>query len=175
MITLGTASVALPLLARGARAAEGEREQQVELLFVQSARTATLADGVLRLSGVSPATIFFSDRPERFAGHAHTEAFIGHWSKGKNSFESDPPNATVSIADASVPDEIVVVLRNPRLEGDDLLYDVDVLEGSETAAGGPVSLFIDLIGRPLTPLSFAGTARRVGRRTWRRRAVYGPW
>jgi hypothetical protein len=36
------------------------------------------------------------------------------------------------------------------------------------ATGGPVALFIDVIGMPLTPLSYAGVARR----TAYRRAVY---
>jgi hypothetical protein len=179
MITLGTASVGLPLLARGALAAQGDSEAipegMVSYLFVQSAHGAILADGLLRLSGVSPATIAFSDRPERFAGHVPTAAFIGHWSKGKDSFESDPPNAALAIADPAVPDDVVVVLKNPRWDGEDLIYDVDVLEGTATAAGGPASLFIDVIGLPWTPVSFAGTARRVTRRTWRRRAYYGRW
>ncbi len=179
MITLGTASIALPVLARSAGAAQDDAddipEGMVSYLFVQSAHRAALDGGVLRLSGVSPATIAFSDRPERFAGHIPTSAFIGFWSKGKDSFEADPPNAALSIADPSVPDEIVVVLKDPRLDGDDLIYNVDVIEGSGTAAGGPASLFIDVIGLPWTPASFAGTARRVGRRTWRRRAYYGRW
>jgi len=55
----------------------------------------------------------------------------------------------------------VVVLKNPKLEGDRLTFDVDVLEGDLAGADGPASLFIDIIGRPLTPLSFAGVARRT--------------
>jgi hypothetical protein len=46
--------------------------------------------------------------------------------------------------------------------------DVQILEGSMPAKGGPVSLFIDIVGMPLTPLSYAGVARR----TAYRRAVY---
>ena len=42
------------------------------------------------------------------------------------------------------------------------------LEGNMPAKGGPVSLFIDIIGMPLTPVSYAGMARR----TAYRRAVY---
>ena len=70
-------------------------------------------------------------------------------------------------ARAVVPD-IVVTLRNPVLAGEDLAYDVKILEGDMPAKGGPVSLFIDIIGMPLTPLSYAGVARR----TAYRRAVY---
>jgi len=56
----------------------------------------------------------------------------------------------------------------PRLEGAALTYDVQVLEGNETAAGESSAVFIDVIGRPLTPLSVAGSRRRVRRRTRRR-------
>lgn len=174
IVSLALSSLAAPLAARVARAAASETES-MDLLFVQSAHKATLADGVLKLSGISPSTIVFSDRPGRFAGHIPTDVFNAHWSAGKNSFESDPPNATLSIADPSVPDEIVVVLKNPRLAGEDLTYDVEVLEGAQSVEGGPVSLFIDIVGRPWTPASYAGVGRRVRRRTWRRRAVYGPW
>jgi hypothetical protein len=140
----------------------------VEYLFVQSAETAALADGVLRMGAVSPATVFFSDRPERDAGHLPTEDLIANWGEGEDSFADDPPNATLSILSGPVPQEIVVVLTSPRLEDGDLVYDVEVLEGDEAAVGGACSLFIDVVGRPLTPVSVAGTTRRVARRTARR-------
>ena len=146
--------------------------EKVEYLFVQGARAGSLSDGVLRLGGVSPATIYFSDRPERIAGHLTTEEFVAHWGEGDDSFESDPPNATLSILTGPEPQEIVVVLTDPRLEEGDLVYSVDVLEGAATATGGECSLFIDVIGRPLTPLSAAGVARRTTRRVVTRRAVY---
>lgn len=65
-------------------------------------------------------------------------------------------------------DNVVVTLREPRLEGSELSYRVDVLEGEIPARGGASSLFIDIIGRPITPVSFAG----AGRRAWRRAALY---
>src|SRR6266849_5657682 len=48
----------------------------------------------------------------------------------------------------------------PKLEGDKLTFDVQLLEGDLTGGDGPASVFIDIIGRPFTPLSFAGAARR---------------
>jgi hypothetical protein len=56
--------------------------------------------------------------------------------------------------------DAVVVLKNPKLEGDQLTFDVDVLEGDLKGADGAAAIFIDIIGRPFTPLSFAGVARR---------------
>lgn len=138
--------------------------QEPEFLFVQSADSATLEDGVLRLGDVSPTTIYFSDRPERIAGHLTTDEFVSTWGEGDDSFASNPPNATVSILVGETPQEIVVVLTEPRFEGGDLLYNVNVLEGATTAMGEGSSLFIDIIGRPLTPVSYAGVARRTTRR-----------
>ena len=39
-----------------------------------------------------------------------------------------------------------------------------MLEGGLTGGDGPAAVFIDIIGMPLTPLSFAGVARRTARR-----------
>ena len=58
----------------------------------------------------------------------------------------------------------MVVLKNPKLEGYRLTFDVDVLEGDLAGADGAATLFIDIIGRPFTPMSFAGVARRTAYR-----------
>ena len=41
-----------------------------------------------------------------------------------------------------------------------------VLQGEMPAKGSDVSVFIDIIGMPMTPLSFAGVARRSYRRAY---------
>jgi hypothetical protein len=115
----------------------------------------------LTLEGVSPITIFFTDRPERIAGHMKTTAFVPFWSTGKDSFLSDPPNADVSILEGDKLRQMVVVLQAPALKSDALTYTVKVLEGDVPAKGADVSVFIDIIGMPLTPLSYAGVARRT--------------
>ena len=61
--------------------------------------------------------------------------------------------------------DVVVTLRNPRLSGNDLSYDIAVISGTLPKTSGPASLFIDIIGLPFTPLSFAGVARRTAYRT----------
>jgi hypothetical protein len=73
-----------------------DTDKKVEMLFVQSARSASVSNGKLTLRGISPTTIFFSDRPERIAGHMATAEMIPLWSEGTNSFLKDPPNATLS-------------------------------------------------------------------------------
>ena len=69
----------------------------VPSLFVLNARGATLADGKLTLTGVSPNSIVFADRPVRAAGHIETAQFVETWREGEDQFNIDPPNATVSV------------------------------------------------------------------------------
>jgi hypothetical protein len=66
--------------------------------------------------------------------------------------------------DGSTIRDAVVVLKTPKLQGDQLTFDVQVLEGDLAGADGPASVFIDIIGMPWTPLSFAGVARRTAAR-----------
>jgi len=141
-------------------------EENVPMLFVQSAKGATLTPGTLTLTGVSPTTIFFSDRPKRVAGHMATSEMVPLWTEGKDSFFKDPPNATLSAFADGKMNNVVLELRNPRIAGDALTYDVKVLQGTLGTVGGTdgASLFIDIIGMPLTPLSYAGVARRANRR-----------
>jgi hypothetical protein len=40
------------------------------------------------------------------------------------------------------------------------------LEGDLAGADGPASVFVDIIGLPFTPLSYAGVARRAARRAY---------
>jgi hypothetical protein len=145
----------------------------VQLLFVQNAKDVVMKEGRLTLIGVSPTTIFFSDRPNRIAGHMYTEDFVLEWQEGKGpeSFLTDPPNGTLSIFSENDIVDVVEELKNPRLAGGALLYDIGVLEQDEPIPSGPVSLFIDPIGAPLSPGSIAGVRRRTRRRTRRRAAV----
>jgi hypothetical protein len=164
LVVPGLARAAEPAKKEAAKTEEAAK--QADFLFVQNAQSIHYADGKLTLKGVSPTTIMFSDRPERIAGHMATARFVPFWSKGKDSFLADPPNATLSIVDENKVNDVVVVLRDPELKGDELSYHVRVLEGEMPAQGGPVSLFIDIIGMPLTPLSYAGVARRTYRRAF---------
>jgi hypothetical protein len=41
-----------------------------------------------------------------------------------------------------------------------------MLQGDMPSEGKDVSVFIDIIGRPLTPFSYAGVARRTYRRAY---------
>jgi len=133
----------------------------VPSLFVINSRGATLQGETLTLTGVSPGSIVFADRPVRSAGHQPTADVIAEWGSGDDSFVKNPPNATVSVfsKDGTVKDA-VVVLKSPKLEGDKLTFNVQTLEGDLAGGDGGAALFIDIIGRPMTPMSFAGAGRR---------------
>jgi hypothetical protein len=141
--------------------AAAAKPEIVPSLFVLNSRGATLQGETLILTGVSPSSIIFADRPVRSAGHQPTADVIAEWGSGDDSFAKNPPNATVSVLgkDGSVKDA-VVVLKNPKLEGDKLTFNVQTLEGDLANGDGAAAVFIDIIGRPFTLLSFAGIARR---------------
>jgi hypothetical protein len=144
-----------------------ESAKKADLLFVQNAKDVTVDGGKLILKGIGPTVLFFSDRPERIAGHMTNERYLKLWREdGKDSFLADPPNATVSVFADDTETNLVVTLRNPQFTGDDLTYDISVIQGKLPDKGGPCSVFIDIIGMPLTPLSYAGVARRSVYRRW---------
>ena len=149
---------------------KAEDTKSVEYLYVQTAHAVTFQGDKMTLHGMSPTTLFFSDRPERIVGHGMTQELVQDWAEGEDSFAKDPPNATLSIleSDEGEIEDIVMVLQNPQLKGSQLTYTIKVLDGKVPSHGGANSLFIDVIGRPLTPVSVAGVARRTTRRTVRR-------
>ncbi|MGO4388263.1 hypothetical protein AB4Y85_12055 [Microvirga sp. 2YAF29] len=120
----------------------------VPSLAVINSAGAKLEGNKLTLTGVSPSSIVFADRPVRAAGHVVTEQFIMQWDEGKDNFAKDPPNATVSVlgGDGSKVSDAVVTLKSPKLEGGNLTFDVAILEGNLNGASGPAALFIDHFG-----------------------------
>jgi hypothetical protein len=138
----------------------------VPSLIVFNSRGATLQGRKLVLTGISANAIVFADRPVRSAGHDLTAHIIEDWGSGNDSFAKNPPNATLSVFSKDVASvrDAVVVLKTPVLSGDTLTFDVDVLEGDLAGGDGAASLFIDIIGMPLTPMSYAGVARRTAYR-----------
>jgi hypothetical protein len=137
----------------------------IEEMFVQLAGGVSSDKDTLLLDRIAPSTLYFSDRPERVVGHMTTEQFVAEWAEGPDSFQSDPPNAVLSFADASgTLEDAVVVLRSPSLDGGVLRYRIEVLDGAVPQSAGPCTLFIDPLGRPLSPVSVAGMRRRDLRR-----------
>ena len=142
------------------------KPQVVPSLIVFNSKGATLQSGKLVLTGIAPNSIVFADRPVRSAGHELTSRIVEDWGSGSDNFAKDPPNATISVfqKDGSGVRDAVIVLKSPKIEGENLAFDVDVLEGDIKGADGPASVFIDIIGMPFTPFSVAGVARRTAYR-----------
>ena len=73
--------------------------------------------------------------------------------QGSDSFLKDPPNADLSVIVDGKLQQAVVVLRDPQLENGNLSYAVEILSGDMPELAQNASLFIDIIGMPLTPVS----------------------
>ena len=119
-----------------------------EYLFVQTSSGATLTDSTLTLTGISPNTGWFTDRPYREAGQIPTEEFLTLWDEGENSFADDPPNADFTCTVDGEVVNYVVELTVPELVGNELSYRARTIgdAASSTRAGtctGPAHLFID--------------------------------
>jgi hypothetical protein len=178
LLTPGLAYAQTPATSAASASPPSKSSVKVDMvpsLFVMSARGASLQGQILTLAGVSPTSIVFADRPVRAAGHLPTEALLEEWTTG--DFAKDAPNATVSVLskDGLSAHDVVVELKTPHLEGDRLTFDVRVLEGDLAGADGPASVFVDIIGLPFTPLSFAGVARRTARRAYWYGAAAAPY
>src|SRR5690349_24752289 len=106
--------------------------ERIDALFVQGAARFSSRQDTITLHGLADSTVYFADRPRREIGHIPSHRFVELWEAGVNSFAVDPPNAVISFldADGGAPDDVVVVLREPKLEGSNLTYRVDVLEGA---------------------------------------------
>jgi hypothetical protein len=143
--------------------------QKVELLFVQNATGIEYdkAKGTLKMKNIARSTLFFTDRPVRMAGHYHTrDEFLKLWSEGPDSFAKNPPNATLSLLEVGKADlqNVVINIRNPRLQGKDLVYDITIIEGTMPQAAGDAVLFIDILGfwrRNIRRVAVIGTAAAV--------------
>ncbi|WP_409763991.1 hypothetical protein [Aestuariivirga sp.] len=161
---LMSALLAAPVLQAAAAAAEEAKE--ADFLFVQTAKGMTFdkASSTLTLVDVSSMTVMFADRPERVAGNMKTTRFVPFWSEGKDSFLKDPPNADISILEDGTMRQVVATLEKPELKDGNLSYTVKIIQGEMPESGADVSVFIDIIGMPLTPVSYAGVARRSFRR-----------
>jgi hypothetical protein len=139
--------------------------ERIDALFVQSASSSSSEEGSVTLHGLTDSTVYFADRPRREVGHIPSRRFVELWESDENGFSVDPPNAVLSFLedDGPTPEDAVIVLREPRLDGHELTYDVDVLEGTLPKRTGPCALFIDVFGRTFSPVSVAGIQRPTRR------------
>ena len=138
----------------------------VELLFVQEAGGVRFADGKLTLTDLSPQTLFFADRPDDIAGFLTYKEYVNLVYAGPDNFEEEPPNATLMTVDGDRMIETVLELSaKPVMQGEDMVFSsVKLILGEPPADGNRAVLFIDTVGRPMSPTSVAGVHRRHRRR-----------
>jgi hypothetical protein len=121
-------------------------------MFVQVAEDLTVdpARSTLRLVKVNQQTLYFSDRPNRIAGHIKMPAYLWQWTAaaGANNLTNDPPNATLSVYEPGQADNTIAVVKinQPVVDGNDLVYNYQLIEGTLPASGGQTALFIDMVG-----------------------------
>jgi hypothetical protein len=146
LVTIGVPLALYPV----AKLATAQPKAQPSLLFVQMAQKIDYKEsdadsGVMTLYDVPSQTMFFSDRPNRIVGNVPTSAFVSKWTteRGPNGFASNPPNAAVTVFQADGAKTAIVELRNPRLDGNKLSYDVKVLQGISSTQPAEGVLFID--------------------------------
>ncbi len=113
-----------------------------DYLYVASAQSGRVDGDRLVLKGVAAVT-FFSDRPNRVAGHLSLEGFAEVMKARRPLLRADPPNATLSILSPNGNRNVVVELMDPELEDGVLSFRFRVLDGELPDAFGPASLFID--------------------------------
>ena len=113
-------------------------------LFVISGTSGSLKGDTLTLNGV-PNVIYFSDRPDRVAGHMSLSNFVEMWDKGVDSFKADPPNATLSVSKEDEARNVVVELTCVEQKKDSVVFKVVLLEGKGIESFEASSLFIDII------------------------------
>ena len=150
--------------------AQTKTNNNVQLLFIQTAETATISannnqPGVykLKLDQVRPYITYFSDRPHRITGVLPLEKYLADWSKGEKSFKQDNPNAGIISAtfDAVGMNGIqtdVLELSHPQYNkmAKTLIYTVKTIGKIKAIQVGTyhdVSLFIDTLDCPLCALS----------------------
>ena len=91
---------------------------RIDALFVQNSSAFSSHDDEITLHGVADATVYFSDRPRREAGHMPSARFLELWDDDTTSFAVEPPHAVLSFLDepAEALADVVVVLHEPRLD-----------------------------------------------------------
>ena len=60
-----------------------EQLEAEQSMFVQTAQGMTSDGKTLTLEGVTPSTLYFSDRPQRIVGHMATNDFVDLWGEGR--------------------------------------------------------------------------------------------
>ncbi|MFV0318424.1 MAG: hypothetical protein ACK5O2_15870 [Microthrixaceae bacterium] len=137
--------------------AKGSESSGGGLLFVLSSESGRADGSTVTLSGADGWVTVFTDRPGRSASRVTLEEFVSGWAG--YGFESDPPNASVTLDAGGVDQSVVVELSDPTLsaevpgevsfsyrvidEADSVGADADSKPGELPAEFNRPDLFID--------------------------------
>jgi hypothetical protein len=97
-------------------------------LFVLTASAGSTDATDVTLEG-TPSVLWFSDRPERLAGHIDLSEFAMIWDAAQDGFAEDPPNAVLTVLRDGQDTSAVVELTTMRLRGGGISFAVNLLEG----------------------------------------------
>ena len=109
--------------------------EEIESLFVQTAHGLITTDGTITSEDALAVDACTSPTGRSAkVGHMSSEHFVNVWS-GRVQRTASPttrptPSSPTSILPHDFPEDTVVVLRDPRLEGGDLTYSVEALDGT---------------------------------------------
>lgn len=113
-------------------------------LFVINFDNGTYVDGKLTLNGNGQSNvIYFSDKPEVESGHMGIKKFVTIWGEGEQNFNSISPNSTLSIIKDEVENNSVFILSNPKVDGNAITFDAELVSGKPTAKFEAGGLFLD--------------------------------
>ncbi len=96
----GAATILSALAVSAIAQATNNASEAESYLFIETADRATLTDDTMTLHGVSSDVPIFADRPYRSAGQISRADLLDAWSKGQDSFESDPPLKSATSRDS---------------------------------------------------------------------------
>jgi hypothetical protein len=143
--TLAITALLVACQASAEQTAPAPDDGGINWLFVVNATGGSFDGKRLTLHDVPPVLIF-SDRPHRVWGHMTVSELLPKVEEGPDSFIVNPPNCVLStFREGELPTEATIVMHQPTLDGANLSFPIDVLEGYIPATFGPASLFVDRV------------------------------
>lgn len=113
-------------------------------LFVQQAQSATVSGDRLVLTGLTPSTYYFTDHPDRAAGHLRHTDFAALWQQDTpDSFRNDPPNAALTTPGQVDDEPIVMELLGADYDGRSMTFRFSMIAGKLPQSARDVAVFID--------------------------------
>lgn len=130
-----------------------DEKQSPRYIFVLNAKSGYYQNKELTLKDIN-SVVYFSDRPNRVAGHMELSKFPTLW-KGKDDEGLTARCAILSIMDPE--EEIVIELSNPTITGNTITFNYKNIPTDFPKKFSACSLFIDMPS--IGSKAFAGHAR----------------